>query len=46
MITDAYSRKIMGYSIADNMEATTVAEALQKAIKHRCFKKQLIHHSD
>ncbi|HVK96353.1 MAG TPA: hypothetical protein VM368_00985 [Flavisolibacter sp.] len=26
MITDAYSRKMMGYSIVDNMEAATVSE--------------------
>jgi transposase InsO family protein len=46
MITDAYSRKIMGYSIADNMEASTVAEALKMAIKNRQFHHQLLHHSD
>ena len=47
MVTDAYSRKIMGYSIADNMEARTVAEALRMAINNRCYKnKDLIHHSD
>jgi transposase InsO family protein len=46
MITDAYSRKIMGYSIADNMDATTVTDALRKAIKNRSFNNELIHHSD
>ena len=46
MVTDAYSRKIMGYSIADNMEASTVAKALQMAIKNRSFNTKLIHHSD
>ena len=46
MVTDAYSRKIMGYSIADNMEASTVAEALQMGIKNRLFNNELIHHSD
>ena len=47
MVTDAYSRKIMGYSIADNMEAQSVAEALRMAIKNRGYKnKDLIHHSD
>ena len=47
MITDAYSRKIMGYSIADNMEASTVSEALQMAINNRIDNEQkLIHHSD
>jgi putative transposase len=46
MITDAYSRKIMGYSIADNMEASTVAEALKMAIKQRLFTGTIVHHSD
>jgi putative transposase len=46
MVTDAYSRKIMGYSIADNMEASTVAEALQMGIRNRCFDHDLLHHSD
>lgn len=46
MVTDAYSRKIMGYSIADNMEASTIAEALQMGIKNRLFNHELLHHSD
>jgi transposase InsO family protein len=47
LITDAYSRKIMGYSIADNMEATTVAKALKMALKSRLYPdRELIHHSD
>ena len=47
MITDVYSRKIMGYSIADNMEATTITNALKMAIKNRCYPNQkLVHHSD
>lgn len=47
MITDAYSRKIMGYCIADNMEAVTIAAALKMAIKNRCyFSQPLVHHSD
>lgn len=46
MITDAYSRKIVGYSIADNMEATTIASSFKMAIKNRIYKHQLIHHSD
>jgi putative transposase len=47
MITDAYSRKIMGYSIADNMEAVTITEALKAAIKSRQHTdEKLVHHSD
>jgi len=47
MITDAYSRKIMGYCIADNMEANTMRQALDMAITNRLYPGQpLIHHSD
>lgn len=46
MVTDAYSRKIVGYCIADNMEASSVAEALQMGIKNRRFNHALLHHSD
>ena len=46
MVTDAYSRKIMGYSIADDMQAATVAKALQMAIKNRVYSHAVIHHSD
>jgi transposase InsO family protein len=47
MVTDAYSRKIMGYSIADNMEANTVAISLKMALKQRRYPSHaLIHHSD
>ena len=46
MVTDAYSRKIVGYKIADNMDAATVGEALEMAIKQRYYDTALIHHSD
>ena len=47
LVTDAFSRKIMGYAIAGNMEAGTMKGALQMAIKQRLYKDQpLIHHSD
>ena len=47
LVTDAYSRKIMGYAIADNMETAQMKKALQMAIKNRTSKNQeLIHHSD
>ncbi len=47
MVTDAYSRKIMGYAIADNMEAAQMKQAFQMAIKNRKADNQLlIHHSD
>lgn len=46
LVTDAYSRKIMGYSIADNMEAATIAKALNMAIQNRQYDHATIHHSD
>jgi transposase InsO family protein len=46
MVTDAFSRRIMGYSIEDNMEASTIAKALDMAIKSRQYQHALIHHSD
>lgn len=47
MITDAYSRRIMGYAIADNMETESMIKALKMALGER--KNPLmptIHHSD
>jgi transposase InsO family protein len=47
LITDAYSRKIMGYSIADSMEAAQSVKALRMALSARQYHKNaLIHHSD
>jgi len=47
MVTDAYSRKIVGYVIADNMEAAQMKQAFQMAVRGRINKQHpLIHHSD
>lgn len=46
LVTDAFSRKIMGYSIADNMSAETMKKAYEMAIQQRCYSNPLIHHSD
>jgi putative transposase len=47
LITDAYSRKIMGYCLRTDMSAQGCQEALQMAINSRCYRDQpLIHHSD
>ena len=48
-IMDVYSRRIVGYSLADNMRAENNLVALQQALKLRGIKdygKTLIHHSD
>lgn len=46
MITDAYSRRIVGYSISPGMEASNMASALRMALKGRQYNHALIHHSD
>ena len=46
LVTDAYSRKIMGYKLSNNMEAENVVKALNMAINNRTTNKKLIHHSD
>lgn len=46
LVTDAYSRKIVGYHIAQDMKAHTVKEAFVKALKRRAYDGELIHHSD
>ena len=46
LITDAYSRKIVGFKAADNLEAKNAVEALQMALKAAGDPLGLIHHSD
>lgn len=47
IVTDAYSKKIMGYYVADNMNTNSSVMALKMAIRHRGNKETtLIHHSD
>lgn len=47
LVTDAYSKKIMGFNLADNMKAEESEEALKMAINNFKYKpKQTIHHSD
>jgi len=47
IITDAYSKKIMGYKIDNHMKASLCVDALKMAIKNRKYpNEKLIHHSD
>ena len=46
LITDAYSRKIVGYDISDSLELEGALRALQKALKSLPANHRLIHHSD
>lgn len=45
-VQDAYSRRIVGWSMADHMRADLVIDALQMAIGRRRPEAGLIHHSD
>lgn len=46
MITDAYSRKIVGYTTSKTLGTEGTIEALKMAIKNRGSQGELIHHSD
>ena len=46
LVTDAYSRKIMGYEVSDDLKAEHMVNALKHAIKNRITKTCAIHHSD
>jgi putative transposase len=47
LVTDSYSKQIMGYELCNNMNAVSTDKALQMALKGRVYKTQaLIHHSD
>lgn len=46
LITDAYSRKIVGYHLSEDLRAESVAKALVMAMKNRKTALPLIHHSD
>ena len=45
-MTDAYSRKIVGYHLDEHMQTNAVGKALQMAVSRRQHKLPLIHHSD
>jgi len=45
-VQDAYSRRIVGWSMAEHMRAEIVVDALQMAIARRRPEPGLIHHSD
>lgn len=47
LVTDAYSKQIMGFHVATNMKASLSIEALKMALKNRKYpNRKLIHHSD
>ena len=47
LITDLYSKRIMGHNLSDNLKAESSVKALREALAQRQFKnRKLIHHSD
>jgi transposase InsO family protein len=46
LITDAYSRRIMGYHLHPSLHTDGVLKALKMALRQRRTKGELIHHSD
>lgn len=46
LITDAHSRKIVGYDVSDSLELTGCIRALKSALQTASDLRQLIHHSD
>jgi putative transposase len=47
LVTDLYSKKIMGYKLDNNMKVGMVKDALTMAVKNRIYPhKNVIHHSD
>ena len=46
LVTDAYSRKIVGYHVHASLQTEEVAQALKMALRSRRSSLPLIHHSD
>jgi len=46
LTTDAFSRKIMGYELSEEMKASDVVKALNMSIRQKRYNHAMIHHSD
>ena len=46
LVTDAYSRKIVGHHVHDTLQTIGVEQAFRMALKHRQTQQPLVHHSD
>ncbi len=46
LVTDAFSRKIVGYHVHESLHTESVAQALRRAVGQRQSVQPLIHHSD
>jgi putative transposase len=45
-VMDCYSRRIVGWALADHLRAELVVDALEMAVARRCPDAGLVHHSD
>jgi putative transposase len=45
-VMDLYSRRIVGWALADHLRAELVVDALEMAVARRCPDAGLVHHSD
>ena len=46
LLTDAYSKRIVGYELCDNLKTESTLKALQMGLQKRKYSHALIHHSD
>lgn len=46
LVTDAFSRKIVGHNLSREIKASDTIVALKQAVSHRANKQPLMHHSD
>ena len=46
LVTDPYSRKIVGWHVHGSLQTKEVAQAYKQAMRHRRCKTHLVHHSD
>jgi len=46
LVTDAYSRKIVGWHVHESLHTEGVSQALRMALKRRRSSRPLVHHSD
>lgn len=46
LVTDAYSRKIVGHHVHEGLHAESVAVAFRHALRGRRTNQELVHHSD
>ena len=46
LVTDAWSRKIVGYHVHDGLQTEQVSQALKMALRSRQSRQALVHHSD